>query len=139
MDPVVQTRNYQRSASGNGSEQWATLLSRVLEDLSRIIRLELELLEARVTPSVAAMGERLIASLILVCAGAVAGCCILAALILLLHQWIPWWQAFGVGGLVTMVCGLIVYANLSRPAASAKGEDNLRAEVGVTGVAASER
>ena len=123
MDPVIETRPHQRSAAGNGSDQWATLLSRMLEDLSRIIRLELELLEARVAPSVVALGDRLIAGLVLVCASAAAGCCLLAALILLLHQWMPWWQAFGVGGLVTITCGLVVYFGVKSSAVPAKKEE----------------
>ena len=139
MDPVIETRQPLHSAAGNGSDQWSTLLSRMLEDLSRIIRLELELLEARVAPSVVAFGDRLIAGLVLVCASAVAGCCLLAALILLLHQWMPWWQSFGIGGLVTITCGLIVYVSLKSSEAPAKSQEQPRAHIPVAEGAGSER
>ena len=37
--------------------------------------------------------------------------CILVASILLLHQWLLWWQAFGAIGLTMLVAGSICYAS----------------------------
>jgi len=94
------------------------LLSRVLEDGSRVIQLELQLLEARLASSMIAMTDRAIAALIILYAGMIGGSCILAALILLLHGWMPWWQCFAIGGVFMIVCGLIVHAIImgsSRP------------------------
>jgi len=42
--------------------------------------------------------------------------CILCASILLLHQWLPWWQAFGIAGLATLVVGIVSNAAMSPPA-----------------------
>src|SRR5216683_3989918 len=116
MDPAVAPRPHQRNAqtvddSGTATE-WSTLLGRMLEDLSRIIRLELQLLEARLAPSLTGMADRAIATLVILFAGVIGGSCLLAALILLLHEWMKWWQAFAIGGVVTIVCALAVNASM---------------------------
>jgi hypothetical protein len=97
MDPGPTTRQRQHSAetlenSGTTAE-WSTLLGRMLEDLSRIIRLELQLLEARIAPSLTGMADRAIAALVILFASVIGGSCLLAAFILLLHEWMKWWQS----------------------------------------------
>jgi hypothetical protein len=121
MDPGATARHHQRDAqtaedSGTTTE-WSTLLGRMLEDLSRIIRLELQLLEARLVPSLTGMGDRVIASLVILFAGVIGGSCLLAALILLLHQWMKWWQSFAIGGVVAIACGFVAYSIIRRPTA----------------------
>ena len=121
MDPAVAPRPHQHNAqsvedSGTATE-WSTLLGRMLEDLSRIIRLELQLLEARLVPSLTGMADRAIAALVILFAGVIGGSCLLAALILLLHEWMKWWQAFAIGGVVAIACGFVVYSVIKRPPA----------------------
>lgn len=120
MDPGTATRPHQRSSetvAGLKTEtEWSTLLSRMLEDLSRIIRLELQLLEARIAPSLTGLADRAIAALVILFAGVIGGSCFLAALILLLHEWMKWWQAFAIGGVVAIACGVVAYSVIKRPA-----------------------
>jgi len=40
--------------------------------------------------------------------------CILRAAILLLHQWFPWWQAFGIAGVATRFVGIASHAIIKR-------------------------
>jgi hypothetical protein len=108
MDSKTATHQHQP----NGSEttpDWPTLLGRMLEDLSRVIRLELQLLEARIAPSLIGIADRAIAALVILFAGAIGGSCLLAALILLLHDWMRWWQSFAIGGVVAIACGLAAF------------------------------
>jgi hypothetical protein len=91
------------------------LLGRMLEDLSRIIRLELQLLEARIGPSLTGMADRAIAALVMLFAGVFGGSCLLAAFILLLHEWMKWWQSFAIGGVVALACGFVAYSVIKRP------------------------
>ena len=42
--------------------------------------------------------------------------CILCASILLLHQWLPWWQAFGIAGLAAFLVGIAGNATARPPA-----------------------
>lgn len=116
MDSGVATRLHQRSAPTNGAEtvaQWPTLLGRMLEDLSRVMRLELQLLGARIAPSLVAMVDRALAGLVLLFAGVISGSCLLAALILLLHERMQWWQCFTIGGVVAIACGIAIYASVT--------------------------
>ena len=118
MDPGAATRQHQRNPQtvedpGTATE-WSTLLGRMLEDLSRIIRLELQLLEARLAPALTGMADRVIAALVILFAGVIGGSCLLAALILLLHEWMKWWQAFAIGGVVAIACGFIAYSIVKR-------------------------
>jgi hypothetical protein len=120
MGSAITTQRHERSAVVNGSPavntEWPTLLGRMLEDVSRVIQLELQLLEAKLTPSMMAMADRAIAGLIMLFAGVIGGSCLLAALILLLHRWMEWWQCFAIAGVVTIVCALGVYAIIRSPA-----------------------
>ena len=43
------------------------------------------------------------------------GVCILCAAILLLHQWLPLWQAFGLAGVGILLIGIATYA-IRKPA-----------------------
>src|ERR1700720_1633077 len=127
MGSAITTQRHERSAVVNGSPavnaEWPNLLGRMLEDVSRVIQLELQLLEAKLAPSLMAMADRAIAGLMILCAGVIGGSCLLAALILLLHDWMAWGQCFAIGGVVTIVCALAVNASMkgsSVPAESKK-------------------
>jgi hypothetical protein len=98
--------------------QWPTLLGRMLEDLSRIFQLELQLLEARLGPSLMAVADRAIGALVILYAGVIGGSCLVAALILLLHTWLVWWQCFAIGGLATLGCAFAVHIGMSSSSAS---------------------
>ncbi len=120
MDSGIATRQHQPSAPANGSETGAelpTLLGRMLEDLSRVIQLELQLLEARIAPSLMAMADRAIAGLVILCAGVIGGSCLLAALIPLLHQWMQWWECLAIAGIVAIGCGLGAYLSVKNTVA----------------------
>ena len=80
MDPGATTLQHQRNAETapdlRTETEWSTLLGRMLEDLSRIIRLELQLLEARIAPSLTGMADRAIAALVILFAGVIGGSCL---------------------------------------------------------------
>jgi len=120
MDSQEATRHNQYDAPASGSDtgtEWPTLLGRMLEDLSRVIQLEIQLLEAKIAPSLIAMADRAIAGMVILYAGVIGGSCLLAALILLLHQWMQWWQCLAIGGVVAIACGLVAYMSLKSSAA----------------------
>jgi len=47
--------------------------------------------------------------------------CILCAAILLLHQWLPLWQAFGIAGVGILLVGIASYAIMKFPAEKIRG------------------
>jgi hypothetical protein len=91
----------------------------MLEDLAHVIQLELQLLEARIAPSLMAMADRALAGLVILCAGVIGGSCLLAALILLLHEGMrmQWWGCLAIGGIVAIACGLVAYMSVKNTAA----------------------
>src|SRR5512146_269700 len=141
-EPETAIPQEQHSAAAHGSEtaeQWPTLLGRMLEDLARVVQLELQLLEARMGRSLTGLADRAIAALIILYAGVIAGCCLLAALILLLHGWMQWWQCFAVGGLVTIVCGIVAYMSVKTSLPPGESEERSGARISLSEGAGPER
>ena len=99
--------------------EWPALLGRMLEDLTRVLQLEIQLAENRISTSLGAIGDRILAGLVVLFAAASAAICLMVALILLLHRWLEWWQSLAAGGAAILILGLIAYAALSRRTASA--------------------
>ncbi|MBF6570718.1 MAG: phage holin family protein [Candidatus Binataceae bacterium] len=84
--------------------EWSELVSRAVGDLSRIIKAEVRLLELGLAGVVQAEMARLITAMVLGSLAICAGICLLAALVLFLHQWLMWWGSFGVtGGIVLLL------------------------------------
>jgi hypothetical protein len=92
------------------SNDWPALLSRMVDDISRIVGSELRLFEANLVGHLNATVERAIAGMLLIACSVVGGVCLLIALILLLHEWLPWWESVGLVGLLVMGIGLGAYA-----------------------------
>ena len=83
-------------------------------DLWRVIRLEIQLSGGQDCSVADLDGRSAIAALVLLFAGAIAGSCLLAALILLLHKTVKWWESFAVGGAVASSCGFVAYSVIKR-------------------------
>jgi Putative Actinobacterial Holin-X, holin superfamily III len=102
------------------SADWSTLLGRFTDSLTRLVRAEILLWENRVKDNVAAAAQRavaqVIAFMVLALSGILGLVCILAAYIMLLHRWLPAWQACGAGGLTIIFIGLIFFAILNASA-----------------------
>jgi len=124
MNPEDRTRHRERSYEeddkSDAASDWSTLLGRMVEDLSRIFQLELRLLESKLTPSLSAMVDRAVAAMVVLFAGAIGGCCLLTALIMLLHQWLPWWQSLAISGGLPLAAAVIAYAILNRSGSPAE-------------------
>jgi hypothetical protein len=104
---------------GGASNEWPTLLARMVDDLSRIVETELRLFEANLVGLLSSTVDRAIAGMLMVAASVVGATCLLVALILLLHNWLEWWQAVGIVGLAMVLPALIAYFKMSTPRASA--------------------
>ena len=92
---------------------WAELVGKAIDDFTRIVQSEIRLLETTLKVVLQSEIDHALAILI---AGAMMMCgalCLIGASILLLHQWLPWWAAFGISG-----TGLFVVAGLIRAIAS---------------------
>jgi len=91
---------------------WATLTERALDDLSRIFRSEIHMFQTSVEMAVEAQIDNVVMRLTTITAMVCGALCILCALILLLHQWLPWWQSFGIAGFCLLATGVVSRATV---------------------------
>lgn len=110
MTPDPDPRDPAAEAAGGSVQDEPSLLTRMLEDLVRVLQLELRLVEAEVARALAATVDRTIAALILLYVGALTGSFLAVALAFLLHTWLPWWLCFALSGVAALICGAIAYA-----------------------------
>jgi len=97
---------------------WSDLAVRILSDFARIVAAEARLLESNIVGAAQALVDRVyIAATLVVLAGA-GVLAMLGSLILLLHQWMPWWQVLGIVGVAALVVAEVLRRTLI-PAASA--------------------
>jgi VIT1/CCC1 family predicted Fe2+/Mn2+ transporter len=99
-------------------QDWPTLVGRAVDDVTRILQSEAHMLETSMGAALQTRLASAIATLTVVAVFLCSGVCILCAAILLLHQWLPLWQAFGLAGVCIMLIGIATYAIIkpaSRP------------------------
>jgi len=108
-----------QSHGANGAPQtlqdWPTLVGRAVDDVTRILQSEAHMLETNMSAALATRLATAISTLTLVAVILCGGVCILCAAILLLHQWLPLWQSFGLLGVAILLVGIASYA-IARPA-----------------------
>jgi len=104
---------YSERDRANPPPDWPSLVARLADGLSRVIRAEILLLEKRLSENVSAAIRNVVthaaAILILAVTTIVGLICLLGGYILLLHRWLPAWQACGIGGLTIIVIGFAAF------------------------------
>ncbi|MGO9265363.1 MAG: hypothetical protein ACLQBA_10860 [Candidatus Binataceae bacterium] len=93
--------------------EWPKFMARMMEDITRS---ELHRFEANLAAALRIAVDRAIANLFLLASAVVGGGCLIAALVLLLGQWLPWWLSFALPGLAIVGIGQIIYARHKKPA-----------------------
>ena len=89
---------------------WPTLIERAVDDVSRILRSEAHMFQTSIGAALEVQISNTVAHLTIIAVMISGAICILCASILLLHQWLPWWQAFGIAGLATLLVGIARHA-----------------------------
>ena len=90
-------------------------LSYTQDDVTRILQSEAHMLETNLGAVLETRIANAIAILTVVAVMICGGVCILCAGILLLHQWLPLWQSFGLAGVGILIVGIVRYA-IMKPA-----------------------
>jgi hypothetical protein len=93
------------------SPDWATLTERALDDVSRIVRSEIHMLQTSIETAVEVRIDSVVTRSMTIAAMLCGAFCILCAVILLLHQWLPWWQSFGIAGFCLLATGAVSRAS----------------------------
>ena len=91
-------------------QDWPTLVGRAVDDVTRILQSEAHMLETSMSAALASRLANAIATLTVIAVMLCGGVCVLCAAILLLHQWLPLWQAFGLAGATILAIGVAIYA-----------------------------
>ncbi len=96
-------------------QDWPTLVSRAVDDVTRILQSEAHMLETSIGATLETRLANAIATLTVIAVMICGGVCMLCAAILLLHQWLPLWQSFGLAGAAILLIGIAMYA-IRKPA-----------------------
>ncbi len=90
-------------------QDWPTLVSRAVDDVTRILQSEAHMLETKIGAALETRLASTIATITLIAIVICGGVCMVCAAILLLHRWLPLWQAFGLAGAGIMLAGVASY------------------------------
>jgi hypothetical protein len=99
-----------------GLQDWPTLVGRAVDDVSRILQSEAHMLETSLGAALETRLANAIATLTVIAVMICGGVCMVSAAILLLHEWLPLWQAFGIAGVGILLIGIASYA-ITKPRA----------------------
>ncbi len=97
-------------------QDWPTLVGRAVDDVTRILQSEARILQTNMGAALETRLASAIATLTIVAVMISGAVCIVCAAILLLHQWLPLWQSFGIVGGGILLVGLAAYAITKSPA-----------------------
>ena len=110
---------------GNGSHPvvvtdstWSQLLAETVDEVARIVRTEIQLAEASLRRMFENQAERVLGAVFLLVALVYGSMFVLGSVVLLIHQWLAWWLALGITGIVIIVAGFGFQAVMARRAAS---------------------
>jgi Flp pilus assembly protein TadB len=107
--------------AADGHPDWPTLIGRAVDDVSRILHSEAEILQTRLGDSIRSGLNHSAEVVALLALFLWSIGCLLLGVILFLHLWFPLWFAFGVVGLCTMsvaIFGTLAMKRRSRSATS---------------------
>jgi CHASE2 domain-containing sensor protein len=97
-------------------QDWPTLVTRAVDDVSRILQSEVHLLQTSMGAALARQLANAIATLTMIAVMICGAVCIVCAAILLLHEWIPLWQAFAIAGVAILLIAIAIHAIMRPPA-----------------------
>jgi Putative Actinobacterial Holin-X, holin superfamily III len=100
--------NADRQALAEGTPNWPELLSKTVDDLTRIARTEIGLLEARLGLLLKAQTDKIAGMLLLVVVLSYGSLFVLGGIVLLLHLWLAWWIAFLITGTAIVLAGVFL-------------------------------
>jgi hypothetical protein len=111
---------------GNGSHPvivdstWPKLLAETVDEVARIVRTEIGLAEASLSRMVGHQTERVFGAVVLLVALVYGATFVLGSFVLLIHQWLAWWMAFGITGMVIIAAALGFQTIIARRAARSR-------------------
>jgi hypothetical protein len=110
------------SAENSG---WPQLLSKTVDDLSRIARTEMELLEVTLKRLIEAQTDKIVGMLFLLVALSYGSLFLFSGIVLLIHLWLAWWLAFVITGVAIVLAGISFQMRMKMAAREKAGEGRI--------------
>jgi hypothetical protein len=85
---------------------WPDLLSRTVNDVDRIAKTEIGLLEASLKRLIEAQTEKLVGMLFLLVTLVYGSLFLLGGIVLVIHLWLAWWLSFLITGAFVIASGV---------------------------------
>jgi hypothetical protein len=98
--------NKSHKALEEETANWPELLSKTIEDLSRIVRTEMELVVAKLGLLLEAQTDKIAGMVFLVVALSYGSLFLLGGIVLLIHLWLAWWLSFLITGAAIVLAGV---------------------------------
>jgi hypothetical protein len=114
---MTEKQSHHTNGAPESLQDWPTLVGRAVDDVTRILESEAHMLETSMSAALETRLASAIATLTVIVIVSCGGVCILCAGILLLHEWLPLWQAFGLAGVSILLVGIAIYATRGPAAA----------------------
>ena len=99
--------NNNRQALTEVTPNWPEVLSKTIDDLSRIARTEMELLVAKLGLLLEAQTDKIAGMLFLIVALSYGSLFLLGGIVLLIHLWLAWWLSFLITGAAIVMAGVV--------------------------------
>jgi membrane protein DedA with SNARE-associated domain len=106
---MTEKQLYTTNGAPGSPQDWPTLVGRAVDDITRILQSEARMLETSMGLALETRLASAIATLTVVAVMICGAVCMLCAGILLLHEWLPLWQAFGIAGVGILLVGIANY------------------------------
>ena len=120
---MSEKQSHTANGAPEGLPDWPTLVSRAVDDVTRILQSETHMLQTSVGAALETQLANAIATLTVIAVMLCGAVCIVSAAILLLHEWLPLWQAFAIAGVAVLLIGIAIHA-IMRPAAGLKSAES---------------
>jgi membrane glycosyltransferase len=116
---MTEKQSHTANSAPETQQDWPTLVARAVDDVTRILQSEAHMLQTTMGAVLETRLASAIATLTVISVIACGGVCMLCAAILLLHEWLPLWEAFGLAGVGILLIGIATYT-IMKPRASLK-------------------
>ena len=104
---AISSENAKHQITPAEAPNWPELVSKTVDDLSRIARTEMELLGVTLTRVIEAQTDKIVGMLSLVVALIYGSLFLLGGVVLLIHLWLDWWLSFLITGATIMAAGVL--------------------------------
>src|SRR5579871_1680113 len=116
MDIRSNDLNANASVSSKETPNWPELLSKVADDLARVVSGEIRLLEATVKQVIEAQSEKLAGLLVALVAFGYGFLLLVGAIVLFIHLWLDWWLSLLITALAVIAAGVFFRMWMARSA-----------------------